>query len=864
MARKKPKANNIEIENNEMSFQQKMFVQPQREKTFSVQYRTGKRNSKTAKLGEQFVFAHLKQKVKNKLDVCLMKQCLEMRMDCLPERVKQFYKVTYYPTSKTSLPQLIVPRNGFKKPRAMYISFMEQDVIDHLELNLKHKQMTNSLGLATLYEKSVEMMIPKAPPMPPPFKMNGAQIEPVGVEINFSNDKVRKDLERHITQKKLQQKWGLPLHIQRSQEALIPPAPKLILSELNPQPNFVTVFAPPEQTFLHNGHKKRLEFNLMKRAVNQKLGLPKLIMSSLSNFMAPAPSVKDFMLQTEIIKDKKKLSNTPIEKVKSDLFPRGIFPLRIQRKILLPQSKRSSNNKTSNKIDDFAGLKPAQKDKLCICLTKQSLQIKMHSVPELVKRLYKDTYPVQLKKCLPRLITPGEGFKKPRSLYLSFIEQESVDRLEFNFKHKQIIHLWAQDTLYEKSVKMLVPKGPNVSPIRKSSGVQIVTVGMETSFINNDVRDKMEWHITRKKLENNWGFPLHIQKSMDTFIPSAPKLVSSELKPHCIHDIIVTSTEPLIISAEDGNRLEMNTKKKIIIQKWGLPNLIQTSLKDFITPTPSLQSDTLQSGSIKGSKTSTHNVIDLNSKITTGHKKEKFPSLLCQKVYKRANFKKISAFPDSSNLKSECKDKLNMCLLKQTLDIKTHNLPDIVQGFYERSYPTAAKKELPRLMFPMKVAKNKDHGAYHLLNNVVYLIRCRKGCPGAWYIGETMQTLRQRMNEHRSTITRQDCSLPVGEHFSSHGHSALDLQVNGGRFNAASKSLRGCVVYEAEASRCRACDRLPLPAVLVLPDPLPCPRQRSEPPCRRTPGTGRGKTRRPSPSSAADSEIYKSQFQNFN
>ena len=37
-----------------------------------------------------------------------------------------------------------------------------------------------------------------------------------------------------------------------------------------------------------------------------------------------------------------------------------------------------------------------------------------------------------------------------------------------------------------------------------------------------------------------------------------------------------------------------------------------------------------------------------------------------------------------------------------------------------------------------------------------------------------MQTLRQRMNEHRSTITREDCSLPVGEH----GHSASDLQVS--------------------------------------------------------------------------------------
>ncbi|XP_067843025.1 X-ray repair cross-complementing protein 5 isoform X2 [Heptranchias perlo] len=54
----------------------------------------------------------------------------------------------------------------------------------------------------------------------------------------------------------------------------------------------------------------------------------------------------------------------------------------------------------------------------------------------------------------------------------------------------------------------------------------------------------------------------------------------------------------------------------------------------------------------------------------------------------------------------------------------------------------------------------------------------REGCPRAWYIGETMQTLRQRMNGHRATIAKQEGSLPVGEHFSSHGHSSTDLRVS--------------------------------------------------------------------------------------
>ena len=59
---------------------------------------------------------------------------------------------------------------------------------------------------------------------------------------------------------------------------------------------------------------------------------------------------------------------------------------------------------------------------------------------------------------------------------------------------------------------------------------------------------------------------------------------------------------------------------------------------------------------------------------------------------------------------------------------------------------------------------------------VVYLIRCRK-CPEAWYIGETGQKLRRRMNGHRATIRNQS-PLPVGEHFDLPQHSPSDMLVN--------------------------------------------------------------------------------------
>ena len=58
---------------------------------------------------------------------------------------------------------------------------------------------------------------------------------------------------------------------------------------------------------------------------------------------------------------------------------------------------------------------------------------------------------------------------------------------------------------------------------------------------------------------------------------------------------------------------------------------------------------------------------------------------------------------------------------------------------------------------------------------MVYLIRCRRGCSKAWYIGETKNALSVRNNGHRTT---NNYPFPVGVHFSLKDHSASDMIVN--------------------------------------------------------------------------------------
>ena len=61
-------------------------------------------------------------------------------------------------------------------------------------------------------------------------------------------------------------------------------------------------------------------------------------------------------------------------------------------------------------------------------------------------------------------------------------------------------------------------------------------------------------------------------------------------------------------------------------------------------------------------------------------------------------------------------------------------------------------------------------------SGVVYLIRCNL-CPVAWYIGETCNPLRTRLTGHRQTITHENISVPVGQHFNLPGHSLDNLNV---------------------------------------------------------------------------------------
>ena len=59
-------------------------------------------------------------------------------------------------------------------------------------------------------------------------------------------------------------------------------------------------------------------------------------------------------------------------------------------------------------------------------------------------------------------------------------------------------------------------------------------------------------------------------------------------------------------------------------------------------------------------------------------------------------------------------------------------------------------------------------------DNIIYLVSCKK-C-GVQYVGETGQTLRKRLNNHRNRL-KQLCGLYLYHHFNSDGHTIEDLNI---------------------------------------------------------------------------------------
>ncbi|XP_040612100.1 spermatogenesis-associated protein 31D1-like isoform X2 [Mesocricetus auratus] len=87
----------------------------------------------------------------------------------------------------------------------------------------------------------------------------------------------------------------------------------------------------------------------------------------------------------------------------------------------------------------------------------------------------------------------------------------------------------------------------------------------------------LNYNILKKKLERVWGLPTVVKKSQEEFCPPPPKpsLVKQSSKTHVSRFICLGN---FLLTSELQKKLEHHLRKRLILQRWGLPQRIYKSL----------------------------------------------------------------------------------------------------------------------------------------------------------------------------------------------------------------------------------------------------------------------------------------------
>ncbi|CAI5787969.1 Hypothetical predicted protein [Podarcis lilfordi] len=383
---------------------------------------------------------------------------------------------------------------------------------------------------------------PPAPPLP---------------ALEFVASSALDGLETHALRKRLQHQWGLPGLLQRSLQRFLPaPPPRppthcLLVPRGSQQvrPAIGQLPCIPPET------KKLLESHLKRVVIERRWGLPRRVLESLQHFRAPSPP------PTIKPRDREKVS-----------WPQGVKRLPPQKLPTLPE--RGANSSPETRWD-------AKHQALQRQVAKKALETQLGLFSPVV-RLSQELSRRVGREALPRVLLRGLRPLRPRSQAFPFLEESALQSIELNLVRKQLAYRWGLPTLYRRSVALLVP-GPPLSPTAGTTTARFAAA--ETLFVGTEVRGELEWHVRRKQVQHTWGVPGLVQRSLRNLLLATPQLCRQRLGQGTV---TILQERPLFLRKETRHKLELNVRKRVVLQRWGLPKLVLESLR-FLFPEMRLQ-----------------------------------------------------------------------------------------------------------------------------------------------------------------------------------------------------------------------------------------------------------------------------------
>ncbi|XP_053159541.1 uncharacterized protein LOC128348054 [Hemicordylus capensis] len=483
----------------------------------------------------------------------LAKKALKIQLDFLSHR-----EITHQ-AEKSSLPKVLPPGLKGVRLRSQQLPFVEHDILDRIQFNIKHKQLAHRWGLPTLYSKSVACLFHGTAP-PAPDHLLPAEATTVrfsAAETLFIAKGIREKLEWHVKRKRLQHAWGLPDLVQRSLRQLLPAVPL----QCRQKPGLRNVIVLPDQlSFLSKETTHKLNRNVLKRVVLQRWGLPSRVLQSLRllcpemGFGSPGRNAS---------KPHQALSDS----IRGD-FP-GPSAVSGDRRI---RSRRTAVAPHRVPLP-CPMLGPEELEKMEHHLAKKSVEVQLGAFPPLSRFSWRLVL-LSTKQLLPRLICPSQRSLQLRSGFLPFVPPDDVVRLELSVCRRHLASLWELGLRYVEALGGMVPKPRPVSLPPRRTGIEFTEVHI--IFLPQPAKDALEVHIQKKRLQHLWGVPALIRRSLEAFMQGFPQLPSRQSTE--VH-VSTMRQELSFLPCSVCSHLELHVQKTKLHRQWGLPRRVLASLK---------------------------------------------------------------------------------------------------------------------------------------------------------------------------------------------------------------------------------------------------------------------------------------------
>ncbi|KAL8204189.1 UNVERIFIED_CONTAM: hypothetical protein K2H54_068704 [Gekko kuhli] len=402
--------------------------------------------------------------------------------------------------------------------------------------------------------------------------------------------------------------WGLPSLYMQSLSKMVPRAPAVPMSPtwMHATVEFVSMDPPFAEI-------RDLECHVLRKRLQHQWGLPGLVLQSVKQFLMPqlslparATSVLCSRLEVKILigdtlfllaNVKEKLEahvKTKIIERRWGLPRRALDSLRVFIPVPPPPAKRPRENEKTFALPQ--GEKPAKRKPsartprasrkqmvssgkaLQRHLTKKALEVRLGTIAPMAQRSWAAVRQGWKKHTLPKVIPPGFKPLVPRPQELLFMDLSNLGNLQLNIVHKGLVYRWGLLTVYNKSLaRLFQDTGPPAAiALSPSKPTEPKFTAIPTPFISRRNREVLEWHVRRKNLQHTWGLPGLIQRSLRCLLPTAPSFRPQKGR-HA--EVAVSLTEPTFLSDAARRELERNVQKRILNQQWQLPRRVLASLR---------------------------------------------------------------------------------------------------------------------------------------------------------------------------------------------------------------------------------------------------------------------------------------------